>query len=91
MPIFVGFHNSLISLDDTLTYWKLENINDPTTYATINVTEKDPLRVFGTHIWYFFNDTCTELGEKEGHMLYKKKISFTSCGQDMFNCGDGTW
>ena len=42
IPFFVGFHNSLISLDDTKTYWRLENTKDKSAYATVNVTKTNP-------------------------------------------------
>ena len=91
IPSFVGIHNSFISLDDTQTYWKLENIKDKTAYATINVTDYNLLGIFGRQIWHFFNDTCTESSVMVGPMLYKREISLNSCDENMFNCGDGTW
>ena len=91
IPFFVGFHNSLISLDDTQTYWMLENTKDRSAYATVNVTKSNSIGMYGTQIWHFFNDTCTESGEMLSPMLYKKEISFNLCNDEMFNCRDGTW
>ncbi len=41
---------------------------------------------FGTYNWYVYNDTCSK-----GFDAMIRKISFSICNEDEFNCADGTW
>ena len=88
--IFVGVRNEAILFwDESKKYWKLEHIEDKTTYAIMNETKKSYL--FGKHLWYIFNDNCQNEGAEEGSNAYKTEMSFNACKEDMFNCHDGTW
>ena len=86
---FVGNSESYLSWDNIQEYWKIVKINDNSVYAIDNETEN--LYPFGTHQWYFFNDSCKNEKENIGENIYLAEISITTCKEDMFNCQDGTW
>ena len=86
---FVGNSKSFLLWDDIQEYWKIVKINDNSVYAINNDTEN--LYPFGTHPWYFFNDSCTNEKENSGENVYLSEIAITTCKEDMFNCRDGTW
>ena len=73
-----------MKLDFISNQWKLSMYNNPYTYAIFNET----YTAFGTQHWYVFNDTCEE-ENNNGFQL--KKLSFSGCHNDKFNCLDGTW
>ena len=85
---FVG-SDSLLYWDDIKEYWKLENINDNSSYAINNQTGN--IYPIGRHPWYFFNDSCINENEKSGISVYLAEIAITMCKEDMYNCRDGTW
>ena len=86
---FVGDSESFLYWDDIQEYWMIAKINDNSVYAINNETEN--LYPFGTHPWYFFNDSCTNEKENIGENVYLAEIAITTCKEDMFNCRDGTW
>jgi hypothetical protein len=65
--------------------------SDPNAIATCNSTGDN--YPFGTHEWYFINDTCPRAGSQSlvRPNVYKFPISFTACDEEEFTCRDGTW
>ena len=46
----------------------------------------------GTNKWYFYNDhACINEENKVDNNIYVEDINFSPCGQNDFNCFDGTW
>ena len=86
---FVGDSDSFLYWDEIQKHWKFVKINDNSIYAINNETEN--IYPFGTHPWYFFNDSCTNEKENIGENVYLAEIAITTCKEDMFNCRDGTW
>ena len=61
-----------------LTLYKNENV-----YAFCNETEG--AYPFGTHTWYFVNDTCSRV-KADGNGVFTLPISFSSCVPEEYSC-----
>lgn len=86
---FRGFSSSFLYWDDAIKLWKLEDTKNASIYAATNGSRDGyPM---GTNWWYFYNDTCTNEGDKVSDNIYKVEISFSYCQENTFNCEDGTW
>ena len=87
---FRGFSNSLLTYDVDKSEWKLILYTNPNIYATCN----ESFYPFGTLNWYFYGDTCQQIGSENvvAKNVYKLPINFNACNPNTdFNCADGTW
>ena len=77
-----------VEWDEDNAQWNLNVYGKPNIYAFCN--ESGIAYPFGTHTWYFVNDTC-----KQEIILptleYSHAISFSACAIDEYTCNDGTW
>nr|XP_045603328.1 uncharacterized protein LOC123761370 [Procambarus clarkii] len=80
-PIFNGYSSSKIiwSVNQSVTYWLLYQINNPHIQARM-MTTSELLYPVGVHKFEISGDNC----ENQMHTL-----KLTSCRQNMFTCGDG--
>ena len=88
---FRGFSSSLLNYDSNNSEWKLTLYSNPNIYATCNESTIYP---FGTFNWYFYGETCKQIGKKNimTNNVYKFPINFNACDPNTeFNCADGTW
>ena len=102
---FRGFSSSLLNYDQKKSEWKLTLYSNPDIYAICNESaiylnddsqhsHPSPSYPFGTFHWYFFGDTCKEIGPEKSvaKKVYNLTISFNACNEkNEFVCGDGTW
>ena len=87
---FRGVTQSLLEYDNENSEWRLSVYGNPSIYATTN----ESVYPFGTMNWYFYGDTCQQIGAENviEDGVYKLPINFNGCDPNKeFNCRDGTW
>ena len=73
----LGFQQTKLSWSEKLKQWRIVNLVDRSILAHSNSTSDYP---FGTHPWFFTNNSCTDLGKPwrmmNLHQMVKEKGHF---------------